>query len=161
MGAWLTMESLRAIAISGHPDLDGRLGEIMLAAPDIDFDVFSQQVSRVGAGHVSIFVSSTDRALSLSSHIAGDRPRLGGMDPSNPRDREELEALGVRIYDTSRLNTDFMGHNTFAEVPVVVRAIGFLLARSAPEGDSGNQGSASSFAAGQGSEETETALSRP
>ena len=25
MGAWLTMETLRALAISGHPDLDGRL----------------------------------------------------------------------------------------------------------------------------------------
>ncbi len=128
MGAWLTMESLRAIAISGHPDLDGRLGEVMLAAPDIDLGVFSQQVLRVGPEHVTIFVSSTDRALLLSSHIAGDRPRLGALDPSNPRDREALEGLGVSVHDLSRLNNDFVGHNTFAEVPAVVRRIGAQLA---------------------------------
>lgn len=134
MGAWLAMESLRAVAIAGRPDLDGRLGEVMLAAPDIDVNVFSQQLQRVGPEHVTIFVSGTDRALQLSSHIAGDRPRLGAMDPSDPRNREALEALGVSVRDLSRLNTDFMGHNTFAEVPAVVRQIGLQLATT---GDSG------------------------
>jgi esterase/lipase superfamily enzyme len=128
MGAWLAMESLRAIAISGNPDLGGKLGEVMLAAPDIDLSVFSQQLSRVGAEHVTVFVSSTDRALLLSSRIAGDRPRLGALDPSNPESRETLRALGVSVYDLSRLNTDFVGHNTFAEVPSVVRQIGVQLA---------------------------------
>jgi esterase/lipase superfamily enzyme len=128
MGAWLAMESLRAIAISGNPDLGGKLGEVMLAAPDIDLSVFSQQLSRVGAEHVTVFVSSTDRALLLSSRIAGDRPRLGALDPSNPESRETLRTLGVSVYDLSRLNTDFVGHNTFAEVPSVVRQIGVQLA---------------------------------
>jgi len=161
MGAWLAMESLRALAISGRSDLDGRLGEIMLAAPDIDLGVFGQQVARVGPEHVSIFVSGTDRVLSLSSHIAGDRPRLGGLDPNNPRDLRELEALGVRVYDVSRLNADFMGHNSFAEVPVVVGAIGALLAKSDGDGDSSNQGAAHPPAAELASEGNESALSRP
>jgi esterase/lipase superfamily enzyme len=159
--AWLAMESLRAVAISGHPDLDGRLGEIMLAAPDIDLGVFGQQIARVGPEHVSIFVSGSDRALSLSSHIAGDRPRLGAMDPSTPKDLRELEALGVRVYDTSRLNTDFVGRNSFAEVPVVVGAIGALLARSGSDRDSSNQGAALPPAAELASEGNETALPRP
>ncbi|MEK4034662.1 alpha/beta fold hydrolase [Methylocystis sp. IM3] len=128
MGAWLAMESLRTLAISGHPDLDGRLGEVMLAAPDIDLGVFAQQLSRVGPEHVSIFVSSTDRALSLSSRIAGNRPRLGAMNPSDPKDRQVLDALGVSVHDLSKLNTDFTGHNTFAEAPAVVRRIGAQLA---------------------------------
>ncbi len=135
MGAWLAMESLRGVAIAGHPDLDGKLGEVMLAAPDIDFNVFAQQLSRVGPEHVTVFVSSTDRALALSSRIAGDRPRLGGLDPNNPQSREALEALGVSIYDLSRLNTDFVGHNTFAETPSVVRQIGAQLAASAESGE--------------------------
>jgi esterase/lipase superfamily enzyme len=159
MGAWLTMESLRAISIAGHPDLDGRLGEIMLAAPDIDLGVFGQQIARVGPEHVSVFVSSTDRALSLSSHLAGDRPRLGGLDPSNSGDLRELEALGVRVYDTSRLNSDFVGHNSFAEVPVVVRAIGALLARSAADEDSGRQDAAFPSPTEPGSGGNEAALS--
>ena len=33
MGTWLTMEALRQDAIAGKPDLDGKLGDVMLAAP--------------------------------------------------------------------------------------------------------------------------------
>jgi esterase/lipase superfamily enzyme len=60
------------------------------------------------------------------------------MDPSNPRDKAELDALGVSVHDISRLNTDFMGHNTFAEVPAVVRQIGAQLALP-PQGDDNGQ----------------------
>jgi esterase/lipase superfamily enzyme len=139
MGAWLAMESLRGIATSGHPDLDGKLGEVMLAAPDIDVSVFSQQLQRVDPKHLTVFVSNTDRALKVSSRVSGDRPRLGALDPSNPRDRETLEALGVSVHDLSRLNTDFVGHNTFAEVPAVVRQIGAQLA-TAGESDEADRG---------------------
>jgi esterase/lipase superfamily enzyme len=127
MGAWLTMESLRSISISGHPDLDGRLGDVMLAAPDIDLNVFRQQVARLDPKHVSIFVASDDRALSLSSRIAGDRPRLGALDPTNPRDKGELDRLGVAVHDISGLSSDFVGHGAYAEAPTVVRQIGAQL----------------------------------
>jgi esterase/lipase superfamily enzyme len=128
MGAWLAMESLRGIAISGHPDLDSKLGEVMLAAPDIDVSVFSQQLQRLDPGHVTVFVSNSDRALSLSSRVAGNRPRVGALDPSNPDGKAALGALGVNVRDISRLNSDFMGHNTFADVPSIVSEIGNQLA---------------------------------
>ncbi|MCI0735940.1 MAG: alpha/beta fold hydrolase, partial [Beijerinckiaceae bacterium] len=35
MGAWLAMEALRENGISGSPDLNRKLGDVMLAAPDI------------------------------------------------------------------------------------------------------------------------------
>ena len=82
MGAWLAMEALRENAIAGHPDLDGHLGEVMLAAPDIDAAVFAQQMARLGSGaHVTILVAHNDRALGLSSLLANDRPRVGSIDP--------------------------------------------------------------------------------
>ncbi|MCC3244183.1 alpha/beta hydrolase [Methylocystis sp. WRRC1] len=127
MGAWLTMETLRGVAIAGHPDLDGRLGEVMLAAPDIDLNVFRQQIARLDPHHVSIFVASNDRALSISSRIAGDRPRLGALDPSKPEDREALDRLGVSVHDITSFSTDFVGHGSFAEAPNVVRQIGAQL----------------------------------
>jgi esterase/lipase superfamily enzyme len=133
MGAWLAMESLRTIAASGRPDLDGRLGEVMLAAPDIDLAVFRQQAARLGPGRITIFVASNDRALRLSSRVAGDRPRLGAIDPQNPGDREILEELGVAAHDISRFSTDFEGHDTFAQAPAVVRQIGAELAAPEPE----------------------------
>jgi esterase/lipase superfamily enzyme len=137
MGAWLTMETLRAIAISGHPDLDGRLGQVMLANPDIDLGVFRQQVARLDPGHVSIFVASNDRALSMSSRIAGDRQRLGALDPAKPEDKAELDRLGVSVRDISSFSTDFIGHGAFAEAPDVVRQIGAqITAPRAAEADS-------------------------
>lgn len=124
MGAWLSMEALRAVSISGHPDLDGRLGQVMLANPDIDLSVFRQQVARVDPSHVSIFVANNDRALSISSRIAGARPRLGAMDPEKPEEKAELDRLGVSVHDISSFSTDFIGHGAFAEAPDVVRRIG-------------------------------------
>jgi esterase/lipase superfamily enzyme len=127
MGTWLAMEALRERAIAGSPDLNGRLGDIMLAAPDIDLTVFRQQISRLDPSHVSIFVSAKDRALSVSRRLAGDRPRLGALDPRNPEDRAALEQLGVRVYDLSGESTGIVGHGTYANAPQVVRAIGAQL----------------------------------
>src|ERR1700730_7147840 len=76
MGAWLAMEALRENAISGSSDLNGKLGDVMLAAPDIDLSVFRQQLARLDPSHVFVLVASNDRALSLSRTLSGDRQRL-------------------------------------------------------------------------------------
>ena len=134
MGTWLAMEALRENAIAGHPDLDGKLGDVMLAAPDIDLAVFKEQMARIGeAAHVSIFISAGDRALSLSSRISGDRPRVGALDPRNARDRAELEKLGVKVYDLSSFADGLIGHDAYADVPQVVRTIGTHLAEPRKE----------------------------
>ncbi len=134
MGSWLAMEALRENAIAGHPDLDGKLGDVMLAAPDIDLAVFRQQMARLGsAARVSVFVSRDDRALSLSSRLAGDRPRVGAMDPKNTQDAADLRKLGVRVYDLSGLSNGFIGHGAYADAPTVIRSIGAQLAEPRKE----------------------------
>ncbi len=133
MGAWLAMEGLREAGIGGHPGLDGRLGEVMLAAPDIDLAVFRQQVGRIGPARVSVFVSSNDRALTLSSLIARDRPRVGAMNPRNEGERLELKRLGVTIYDLSGAPRGIIGHDVYADAPQVIRLIGSELGRARDE----------------------------
>jgi esterase/lipase superfamily enzyme len=133
MGAWLAMEALRENAISGSPDLNGKLGDVMLAAPDIDLNVFRQQLARLDPSHVFVLVASNDRALSLSRTLAGDRPRLGALDPNNPRDRAALEDLGVKAYDLSRESTGLIGHGTYANAPQAVRTIGAQIAEQRPQ----------------------------
>ncbi len=133
MGAWLTMEALRENAISGSPTLNGKLGDVMLAAPDIDLNVFRQQLARLDPSHVSVLVASNDRALSISRTLAGDRPRLGGLDLNNPRDRAALDELGVKAYDLSPASTGLIGHGTYADAPQVVRTIGSQLAEQRPQ----------------------------
>ena len=134
MGSWLAMEALRENAIAGHPDLDGKLGDVMLAAPDIYLALFKQQIARLGKSvRVSVFVSRIDRALSLSSRLAGDRQRVGSMDPSKPRDAEALEKLGVQVYDLSSFSNGFIGHGVYADAPDVIRSIGAQLAEPRKE----------------------------
>ncbi len=133
MGAWLAMEAMRENAISGSPDLNGKLGDVMLAAPDIDLNVFRQQLARLDPSHISILVASNDRALSLSRRLAGDRPRLGALDANDPKDRAALEELGVKAYDLSPESTGWIGHATFASAPPAVRTIGAQLTEKRPQ----------------------------
>jgi esterase/lipase superfamily enzyme len=133
MGAWLAMEALRENAISGSPDLSGKLGDVMLAAPDIDLNVFRQQLARLDPSHVFVLVSSNDRALSLSRTLAGDRQRLGALDPNNPSDRTALEDLGVKAYDLSRESTGLIGHGTYADAPQAVRTIAAQITEQRPQ----------------------------
>jgi esterase/lipase superfamily enzyme len=127
MGCWVTMEALREIAIGGDHDLGGHLGEIMLAAPDIDMDVFGKQMARVQPAKVTVFATANDRALSLSSFIADTRPRVGAIDPSKPEDRQALEQLGAKVYDLSSFSDGFVGHAVYADAPDVIHAIGAQL----------------------------------
>jgi esterase/lipase superfamily enzyme len=133
MGAWLAMEALRENAISGSPDLNGKLGDVMLAAPDIDLNVFRQQLARLDPSHVCVLVASNDRALSLARRLAGDRPRLGALDPNDPKDRAALEELGVKAYDLSHESTGLIGHATYANAPQAVRTIGAQLMERRPQ----------------------------
>ncbi len=130
MGGWLAMETLREAALSGNGTLNGRLGEVMLAAPDIDLGVFRQQMARVKGTRVSVFTTPGDRALNLSSRLAGARPRVGAIDASKSGDRAELQNLGVKIYDLSQFSSGFVQHGAYANAPEVIRTIGAELKRT-------------------------------
>ncbi|MCW2317872.1 esterase/lipase superfamily enzyme [Rhodoblastus acidophilus] len=128
MGTWLTMETLREAALSGSPDLNGKLGQVLLAAPDIDLSVFQRQIARLDASRVSVFVSKGDRALQLSAGLQGDR-RLGALDPGSEKDRDLIERLGVHVYDISEFSSGLIGHDNYANAPQVVSQIGATLAK--------------------------------
>ena len=65
MGTWVTMETLRQLAITGDRDLGGKLGDVVLASPDIDVDVFKSQMRRYGKPDKPfiLLLSDDDRAL--------------------------------------------------------------------------------------------------
>ena len=46
---------------------------MVFAVPDIDMDVFSSAIGRIGplAGKITVVTSTNDRALALSGRIAG------------------------------------------------------------------------------------------
>ena len=127
------MEALRQEAISGDRDLSGHLGEVMLASPDIDMDVFAAQMSHLRPAKVTVFATANDRALSLSSAIAQSRQRVGAINPAKPEDRERLEALGAQVYDLTKFSDGFIDHGAFADTPDVLHAIGAQMATPRPK----------------------------
>jgi esterase/lipase superfamily enzyme len=130
MAGWLTMEALRQSALAGDRNLSGRLGDVILASPDIDMDVFASQMARIRPANVTILATPSDRALSLSSAIAGSRQRVGAIDASKPEDRARIESLGAKVVDiTAYADADrFISHTVFADSPEVLNAIGAKIA---------------------------------
>jgi esterase/lipase superfamily enzyme len=109
MGTLLTLETLRMLRGSGGESVMSRIGAIVLAAPDIDFDLFSRSVERLGpdAKKITVISATNDRALAVSSRLAGGMVRAGAAE------RERLEALGVRVADASDFAGGLINHDLF------------------------------------------------
>ncbi len=123
MGTWVTMEALRQLAITGDRNLGGKLGDVVLASPDIDVDVFKSQMRRYGKPEKPfiLLLSKDDRALRLSGMIAGSRPRVGDYADAG----KELADYGVTVVDLSTAKgADSFNHTKFADNPVMVRMLG-------------------------------------
>ncbi|KFC64087.1 Hypothetical protein precursor [Bosea sp. LC85] len=118
MGTFLTLEGLRELRDSS--DVSSQIGSVVFASPDIDIDAFEQTVSRLGplAQRMTLIIDPGDRALAVSSRIAGGVARAGAAE------RSRLEALGVRVADTSGRGWSMLRHDLFltdSEVTQVVR----------------------------------------
>ena len=131
MGNMLTMEVLRQAKIRGNPTFNGKLGYIMLAAPDIDIDVFRRQLLVYGrfAKPVTVFVSNDDKALNVSRIVWGSELRAGAYTVFDPETIERLKALNISVIDLSDVkSSDKLNHATFAASPEIVQMIGARLA---------------------------------
>jgi esterase/lipase superfamily enzyme len=106
MGNWATMEALRQLAIANDRTLGGKLGDVILASPDLDVDVFKAQMARYGKPEKPfvIMLSKDDRGV---THLwpAGRRQAARG-DYGNAA---ELAKLGVVVVDLSQVEGDRLG----------------------------------------------------
>lgn len=126
MGTWLTLESLRQMAIR-RGGIPTKVQNVILAAPDLDVDVFGQQLADMGPDRpkFTIFSSDDDRALNLSRRISGNVDRLGAIDINDPRYTALLERQGIMVLDLTALRGgDRLHHTKFAQSPEVVRLLG-------------------------------------
>lgn len=131
MGSWLTMETLRQIAIRDRR-VPARVTNVMLAAPDLDVDDFRAQLARIGPARprFTLFVSRDDRALAVSRLVWGSQARLGEVDPASDFVRTCLVRAGIEVVDVTATGAgDGLRHGRFSDSPQVVRYIGGLLSR--------------------------------
>jgi esterase/lipase superfamily enzyme len=134
MGTFLTMEGLVDAQQEGRLGTRNSVDSIMLAAPDIDIDLFRTQLAQLPrpiVERIFLLVSADDPALRFSRRIAGGVPRVGAADTA------ELEGLGLTVIDLSEVSDSSSGsHSKFAGSPEVVQLIGAGLNSTAKFGES-------------------------
>lgn len=122
MGTLLAMEGLVGQQKTGKLNNRKVIKTIMLAAPDIDIDLFRTQLEQLPPqirGIMFLLISERDPALRVSSRIAGGVPRVGAAP------LVELEEFGVTVIDLSAIDDSSSGdHSKFAGSPEVVQLIG-------------------------------------
>ncbi len=121
MGSLLTVEAIVQAEIAGDYGKSDRLDSVMLAAPDIDLDLFKTQLGHLSARERNfiVFASKDDKALSFSKRISGGVVRVGAADA------QTLDSLGVSVIDLSEIEDSASGsHSKFAGSPEIVQLIG-------------------------------------
>lgn len=116
MGAALTMESLRQMAIRGNSAALQRLSGVILISPDIDVDVFRAQAHAMGElpQPFVIFGSDRDRMLRISAGLTGQAVRLGSLS-----DVSRLADLKVTFLDVGNF-AEGAGHFTVGDSPALI-----------------------------------------
>jgi esterase/lipase superfamily enzyme len=123
MGTMLTLETLRQINARYGDAAADKIGAVVFASPDIDIDVFTSSIQRMGslARKITVVTATNDRALALSSRLAGGVTRVGAAE------KAQLERLGLNVIDASD-SWGIINHDNFltnSEVRNVIRrAIG-------------------------------------
>jgi esterase/lipase superfamily enzyme len=98
--------------------------EIVLAAPDIDAEVFKEQIVPAMTGLSNgrtMYASSEDWALWASRKAHARRLRAG-------QSGDDIVVMpGLETIDASNVNTDFIGHDTFATTRAMLDDIFYLV----------------------------------
>jgi len=116
-----------ASVLAARPELAGRLREVILAAPDIDADVFRQQVLPALTAlpnPLTLYASSDDSALRASKAVHG-YARAGESGAGL------VVAKGVETIDASKMETSFIGHTYFAEQRSALSDMYYLIQKHA------------------------------
>lgn len=125
MGGWLTAEALRQLRLEGKTDVLDRL-RVIMAAPDIDRDVFTAQLDVIGhlRTPITLLVAPDDRALQVSSFLGAGAQRVGAIDARDPEVAEAAKRYGVTVIDISQLEpTDATNHNRFFDAKQLAAAL--------------------------------------
>jgi len=124
MGNMPLLRVLQALGPSLPPGV--RLNQIILAAPDVDRNLFENlaaNIKQYGRG-VTLYCSSNDRAMAAARRVAGGVPRAGDVPADGP-----VVLAGIDTIDVSLTSTDYLAlnHSSYAEKSVLLDDIGRLL----------------------------------
>lgn len=105
--------------IAENPSVTTKIKEIILAAPDIDADVFKKDIAPVLVKikkPITLYTSSNDLALQ-ASQMFSSYPRAGQAGSSM------VVLSGIETINASNVPTDLLGHSYFSGTPDVLSDI--------------------------------------
>jgi esterase/lipase superfamily enzyme len=109
--------------VESRPQVRARLKEVILSAPDINVEIFKEQIypalAKAGTP-ITLYASSQDVALAASKEFHG-YARLGDSRP------EPLRLRGMETIDATGVDVSFVAHSYFAETSPVLADIRALI----------------------------------
>ncbi|WP_223788706.1 alpha/beta hydrolase [Marinicella meishanensis] len=111
-------------AVNANPAIGSKVKEIILAAPDIDADIFKRDIAPalVEAGRpVTLHASSEDMALQASKAVHGGHPRAGDSGD------HIVIISGIETIDATEIQTSFLGHSYYADERAVISDMFYLI----------------------------------
>jgi len=114
----------RAAGIDTRESL--KLGTVILAAADMDFDVVNMRIAADGLHMVpenlTMYLSEDDRALGVASWLFSSVSRLGQLDPKDlsPGAQRTISLFPEIQFVQVDFPTDFLGHGYFINNPAVL-----------------------------------------
>jgi esterase/lipase superfamily enzyme len=118
-----------------------KVGNVILAAADIDMEVASQRLSAemafMGAERVTIYLSREDKAINFAVWLFESIGRLGELSLRiiSPDHMQALEIIDRIDFVDARVDTGFMGHGYFHSSPAVSSDLILLLRDNLSPGD--------------------------
>lgn len=103
-----------------------KIGQLVLAAPDLDLDVTFQRIAaeRMGneVGHITIYVCPDDNAIGVAGWLFSSAQRLGRLREDNLTAAQRASAERLKRFDfiDVRAKLDFMAHGYFTSNPAVL-----------------------------------------
>jgi len=118
MGNYVLMEALRTLVLRGDTEATSKINGLLLAAPDIDIDVFQKQLRDIKKMPklTVVLVSKKDTALLISGTLTGGHSRVG--DGSSI---DILQRNGILVMDMSAV--DGGEHSVFASSPTLMTLV--------------------------------------
>jgi esterase/lipase superfamily enzyme len=103
--------------------------QIVLAAPDVDAEVFTREIGPAilnKGPRFTLYASSNDKALAASRGVHGGYRRLG----ESGKDLVVLQ--GLDTVDASSVDTEFLGHSYFGDSGTVMSDLKYVIRKSLP-----------------------------
>lgn len=127
MGTRLLTETLKTVSAQRSPALHSKVRQIVLAAPDIDAQVFEEiarGITGIGEG-TTLYASSNDQALVTSRKAAMGRPRAGEITSLGPTIAPGIDSIDIT--DAGFTSLWNLNHTTFAEKSHILKDLQLLI----------------------------------